>query len=270
MKKKTNHSKENTMERVGFIGGSDCVKIMQGNWYDLWQVKTERQPPEDLSDNIAVQLGIHTEGFNVNWFEEHTGIEVTDRQLVLQKTIDGVPAKGAIDGKCEGKRIFEAKHTNAYNNMEKIISYYMPQIQLYCHLANAEGAYLSAIFGNSAWETSLVQYDESYFNSMWAVVSDFWNYVALDREPPLSVEIEQPSIDAIPVDEMVRRDASKDNAFIDAANTYIEHEAYSRVFEGAKKDLKAMVAPNEREVYCDILSIKRDKRGALRINTKGE
>jgi hypothetical protein len=26
------------MERKGFIGGSDCVKIMQGNWLGLWQV----------------------------------------------------------------------------------------------------------------------------------------------------------------------------------------------------------------------------------------
>ena len=25
------------MERKGFIGGSDCVKIMQGNWLELWQ-----------------------------------------------------------------------------------------------------------------------------------------------------------------------------------------------------------------------------------------
>ena len=52
------------MERKGFIGGSDCVKIMQGNWLELWQVKTGRIEPEDLSRNIAVQMGIQTEEFN--------------------------------------------------------------------------------------------------------------------------------------------------------------------------------------------------------------
>ena len=30
------------MERKGFIGGSDCVKIMNGDWLELWQIKTGR------------------------------------------------------------------------------------------------------------------------------------------------------------------------------------------------------------------------------------
>ena len=31
------------MERKGFIGGSDAVTIMSGQWYDLWEVKTGSQ-----------------------------------------------------------------------------------------------------------------------------------------------------------------------------------------------------------------------------------
>ncbi len=38
--------------------------------------------------------------------------------------------------------------------------------------------------------------------------------------------------------------------------------------EAAKKDLKGMVGLDEREVYNDRLSIKRDVRGSLRINVK--
>ena len=56
------------MNRKGFIGGSDCVRIMEGDWLRLWQVKTGRAESDDLTDNIAVQLGIHTEGFNLGWF----------------------------------------------------------------------------------------------------------------------------------------------------------------------------------------------------------
>ena len=67
---------------------------------------------------------------------------------------------------------------------------------------------------------------------------------------------------------MVKRDASRDNGFIDAAHTYLEHQSAAKTFEGAKKDLKAMVAGNEREVYCTNLTIKRDKRGALRITPR--
>jgi hypothetical protein len=36
-----------------------------------------------------------------------------------------------------------------------------------------------------------------------------------------------------------------------------------------KKELRSMIADDEREVYCDILAIKRDKRGACRITVTG-
>jgi hypothetical protein len=67
---------------------------------------------------------------------------------------------------------------------------------------------------------------------------------------------------------MVRRDASSDNEFISRCHDYIETETNAKLFESAKSDLKAMVGDDEREVYCDLLTIKRDKRGALRITVK--
>ena len=36
----------------------------------------------------------------------------------------------------------------------------------------------------------------------------------------------------------------------------------------AKKQIKEMVGDNEREVYCDHLTAKRDKRGAIRITRR--
>ena len=42
----------------------------------------------------------------------------------------------------------------------------------------------------------------------------------------------------------------------------------TQIFEDAKKELKALVKPNEREVFTDKLSIKRNKRGALTIKIK--
>ena len=37
-----------------------------------------------------------------------------------------------------------------------------------------------------------------------------------------------------------------------------------------KKDLKKMVGDNEREVYNDQISVKRDKRGSLRITRRNQ
>ena len=259
------------MNRIGFIGGSDCVKIMQGDWLELWQIKTGREKSPDLSRNLAVQMGIHTEDFNLDWFETEYACVLSDHQREFEDTIGTVPVKGTIDGMF-GDAIVEAKHTNSYNTMEKVIQYYMPQIQLYCRLAEAPDAYLSVIFGNGKWESAVVSYDYSYFNSMWAVVSDFWGYVVRDEEP-VGVQTPDISTNSISVDNMVVRDASTSNEFVSTAATYVHGIEQDKVFQNAKKSLKEMVAPNEREVYCDFLTIKRDKRGSLRItkrNDKGE
>lgn len=256
------------MERKGFIGGSDCVQILQGNWLDLWQIKTGRKEPDDLSNVLAVQLGIHTEDFNLHWFEKHHGCVLSNHQYQVKKQIGNVPVAGTIDAMWNGA-IVEAKHTNSFNNMSKALEYYMPQLQLYMHINESDGAYLSVIFGNSDWESVHVERNQEYFNSMWAVVSDFWGYVVRNEEP-IAIDTPSISIDQIPLDEMVARDASHDNAFVDASVTYINGLEVSKKFENAKKDLKNMVADNEREVYCDYLTIKRDKRGALRITKRNQ
>ena len=257
------------MKRTGFIGGSDCVKIMQGDWLELWQIKTGRADPPDLSKNLAVQMGIHTEDFNLDWFETEYDCVLSDHQRHYRDKIGLVPARGTVDAMF-GDAVVEAKHTNSFNKMDDIIKRYMPQIQLYCKLAEAPDAYLSVIFGNSKWESTVVSFDNSYFNSMWAVVSDFWGYVIRDEEPPSDVETRHISTDSVPVDNMVVRDASTSNEFVSTAATYVHGLEQDKVFQNAKKSLKEMVAPNEREVYCDFLTVRRDKRGALRIAKRNQ
>jgi hypothetical protein len=256
------------MERKGFIGGSDCVKIMQGNWLELWQVKTGRVEPDDLSDNIAVQLGVHTEQFNLDWFARQHDSILGGFQSAYKKQIGDVPVKGTVDA-MNGSNPVEAKHTNAYNSMDDAIKYYMPQLQMYSHLSQSDGIWVSIIFGNNKWESAFVSYDEEYFNSMWAVVSDFWGYV-LRNEEPVGIDTPTLSTNHIPIDDMVIRDASRDNQFCYAAITYVNYYEKNRVFDNAKKDLKQMVGDNEREVYNDQISVKRDKRGSLRITRRNQ
>lgn len=254
------------MNRTGFIGGSDCVTIMEGNWLELWQIKTGRIASPNLSDNIAVQLGVHTEDFNLRWFEQRYGCVLSSHQLEFESEVGFVPVKGTVDATWNHS-IVEAKHTNAFNSMDDMLKKYMPQMQLYMRISGAKECYLSVIFGNSKWEAVCVSYDEAYFNSMWAVVSDFWNYVLCDEEP-LGADIPNINHNNIKVDDMVVRDATTDNEFVDASVTYINGIEQNKVWENAKKNLKQMVGDNEREVYCDYLTIKRDKRGSLRITPR--
>ncbi len=259
------------MERKGFIGGSDCVKIMQGNWLELWQVKTGRVEPEDLSNVVAVQMGIHTESFNLEWFSQEYRCILSMHQQEFKEDIGSVPVKGTVDAlkvNDDGSlSVVEAKHTYAMNSMDNVIEYYMPQIQLYAKLSKSDGIFLSVFLGNNRWESVYVSFNKEYFDSMWAVVSDFWGYVLSDREP-VGIETPHVSTHKIAVDEMVVSDRTKDNQFVSAAHDYCEHEQSAKAFESAKKDLKSMVGADEREAFCETLTIKRSKNGALRFTRR--
>lgn len=268
------------MERKGFIGGSDAVKIMNGDWIELWEIKTGRIESPDLSKNLAVQMGILTEDFNISWFEQEyqKGVHGQQYEILLGGTDTMPPLKGTLDGLVGSNDIIECKHTNAFNNMEKVISYYMPQVQLYMYLKilgtkkPINGCYLSVFFGNSKWECSYISYDSNYLATVISMIQEFWGYVERDEEPPhaFNTGVTQATLNNIRVDYKIRRDANLDNEFMSVAHDYIEHQGGAKMFDNAKKSLKQMVGHDEREVYCDQLSVKRDKRGALRIHVKEE
>ena len=59
--------KANCSDRRYFIGGSDARIIMgedEAALIRLWREKRGEEEPEDLSDNLAVQLGSVTEDLN--------------------------------------------------------------------------------------------------------------------------------------------------------------------------------------------------------------
>lgn len=177
---------EDIMERIGFIGGSDAVKIMRGEWLDLWKIKTGRIKPENLDHVLPVQIGILTEDLNLSWFEREENVLIANHQLELTKDLDGVPIKGTLDGTVYNNSIIEAKHTNAFNNMKRVSEYYKAQMQLYMWLHNADACYLSVIFGNLKWDWTLIPYDESYTATVLDMIKEFWGYVARDEEPNIN------------------------------------------------------------------------------------
>ncbi len=71
------HGPEWHAERRKGIGGSDAEQVMSGDWVGLWEDKTGRREPEDLSGILPVAMGSWTEPLNRHWFTLQTGIEVT-------------------------------------------------------------------------------------------------------------------------------------------------------------------------------------------------
>jgi hypothetical protein len=170
--------------RQGFIGGSDVRSILRQEYYELWLVKTGRVSSEDLSDVLAVQMGITTEDLNLQWFSKKTGKLVSRQQETFCSDNYGVPFKGTIDGFIESDNcIVEAKHTNPNSNFDKLLWYYKPQIQLYCGLSGASGGYLTVFFGSNIWDYCYVPFDQSAFDAIVSASKDFWWYVANDFPP---------------------------------------------------------------------------------------
>ena len=268
--------------RMGFIGGSDAVKIIRGDWHDLYNEKIGIAQPSDLSHLFNVQLGTYTEQFNLAWFEQEYGVQVIDTQPEFKKTIEGIPFKATLDGiirdpdpqsfnSTSSKNDYigvECKHTSSFKKFDDILTYYYPQIQLYMKVADLSHMYLSVIFGNQ-WECKLVSQDETEWLRMLPIFKDFWGHVLKKQPPVAEMPNELPSnVHHMTLDKMVARDVSTDNRFVEIQHHYIEHLHDSKIFEDCKKELKAYVQPNEREVFTDKLSIKRNKRGALTIKIK--
>ena len=90
----------NFESRRQFLGGSDARIIMspdESALIRLWKEKRGEAEPEDLSDNLIVQLGVATEPLNRTWYERNAGRAVTDVQRwvrhpvhrYLAATLDG-------------------------------------------------------------------------------------------------------------------------------------------------------------------------------------
>jgi predicted phage-related endonuclease len=138
-------------DRRTFIGGSDA-RIIMGNddagLIRLWRAKRGEVAPEDVSDNLIVQLGLVTEDLNRRWYERNTGQNVGSVQKRLYHPVIKWMA-ATFDGLVEpGGAVFEAKFMLPWTFSEEAAAEkHMAQLQHNMWVANARSAILSIITG---------------------------------------------------------------------------------------------------------------------------
>jgi len=257
--------------REDFIRGSDMVSLMQGKWEELWKIKMGLLGRKDLRYEFNVRLGSFTETFNLIWLQEFYEYDFVPQQsytkmygsIKLQGTLDGVETSP------DRKIGVECKHTHSRNDMNYMLDYYMPQIQFYLYISGLQKMVFSVIFGNKH-DCVIVSANKQYQNEMLYKIKSFWEYVTHNKQPEDYVsEIKQSIKDNIPINGKVKRDASSSNSFTVAVNQYLHNEDAAKLFEQAKKDIKAEIKDNEAEIYNEFVSVKKDKRGSIRITKKG-
>src|SRR5262245_7866005 len=152
--------------RREFIGGSDAQVIMgadESALLRLWREKRSEIGPDDLSDNLIVQLGVATEALNRHWFQRNTRRTLKDVQRRIKHpvlrwmaaTLDGIVA--------ETGAVFEAKFMLPWSfSQEAAAEKYMPQLQHNMWVTNAKLSVLSVITGGGKWVEITVPADSLY------------------------------------------------------------------------------------------------------------
>ncbi|MAX46362.1 MAG: hypothetical protein CMB24_06180 [Euryarchaeota archaeon] len=257
------------VERPKTLGGSDAIRIMEGDWHTLWLEKTGRQEPANLDRVLPVQIGIVTEGLNKLWFAQETGHKLLSASNQHDFT-DGF-RHASLDGLVNVSDkicVLECKHTNANNTLENVIRKYMPQLQHYMQVAMMDRAYLSVIFGNMRYEWCEITYDNDYIKMLYEMEDTFWKqHILTDKEPEniKAEKIVHNYTDNIKVNEMIRIDMEKNNEFVANAHTWRETKIPYDQHRAVGKVLKELIPANCRLAEGGGIKISRTKAGHLTI-----
>src|SRR4051795_8584460 len=137
--------------RRSFIGGSDARVIMgddEAKLVRLWREKRGEVEPEDLSNNLIVQLGTAPEPLNRQWYQRNTGQVVTKVQRRVFHPVKRWMA-ATLDGMVESTgAVFEAKFMLPWTFSEEAAAEkHMAQLQHNMWVTASRTAVLSIITG---------------------------------------------------------------------------------------------------------------------------
>lgn len=256
------HPKEN-ISRRSFVGGSDARIIMGNNeaaLLRLWQEKRGEIEPEDLSDNLAVQLGTTTEDLNRRWFERHTQQVVTDVQRKLRHPVNRWMG-ATLDGMVEARgAVFEAKFMLPWSFSEEAAAEkHMAQLQHNMWVVNAKLAVLSIITGGGKWVEITVPADSLYQHLLITAERKFWRCVETGESPRLfGLEPPRPRIEAVRIVDM-----SGSNSWAEFAGVFRVTRSAFLEHERAKVELKALIPEDAKEAIGHGIRAKRSKSGAI-------
>ena len=250
-------------ERSSFIGGSDARIIMgsdEEKLVRLWREKRGEADPEDLSQDLLVQLGTVTEELNRTWYQHCTGHAVHEVQRRVRHpihkwmgaTLDGrVAATGAV---------FEAKFMLPWNFSEEAAAEkYMPQLQHNMWVVAARSAVLSIITGGGKWVEINVHADPLYQHLLLTAERKFWRCIQSGEPPTLfGIETPRPRMEAIKSVDM-----TSSNLWSEFAAIYLRTRSAHADHELAKSELKKLVPADAKEATGHGVKARRSKSGAI-------
>jgi predicted phage-related endonuclease len=249
--------------RRSFIGGSDARVIMgddEARLVRLWREKRGEIEPEDLANNLIVQLGTVTEDLNRRWYERNTGHTVKDVQKKIKHPIHKWMA-ATLDGLVEPSgAVFEAKFMLPWTFSEAAAAAkHVAQLQHNMWVSNARLAVLSIITGGGKWVEMTLYADPLYQHLLLTAERKFWRCVQNGETPRLfGVEPPRPRLEAVRVVDM-----SASNSWAELSASFRRTRPAYQDHEAAKAELKKLVPEDAKEANGHGLRARRSKSGAI-------
>lgn len=197
--------------RKNSIGASEvAAAIGLSSWMtpeELWEIKTGRKNPKDLSNNSRVLFGQNAEGLIRDLYVlEHPEYECEyhpyrvyyqEETPFLTATLDGelIRKDNGLRGVYEGKTAELSKKAQWDNWNGKVPDNYYIQLcqQLWCVGKEYQFSVLNAKLKKLSGDSELRSYDfnradmEADINYIVSEAKRFWRYVQEDKRPPIRI-----------------------------------------------------------------------------------
>lgn len=268
-------------ERQSTIGGSDITTLASGEperILKLFQQKTGKIQPDDLTMVWAVIMGHITEEANLEWTEHYLDLPIIDRQKVfngkkhpfMRCTVDGV-----VKGYKNKLAVIDAKFTlgrpkrdEEYKDViPRLVRYYSPQIHWNAYLVEevtgkkCPYGLLSFIKGGDQPSLHEIKIDRDFQEKLINVAKWFMGCVEMDIEPTDIPAAEPP----VPIEDKVPVDMQADPKWKAFAEQYIQTLGANEIFKDAEAKIKKLVPKNASEAFGHGIQVKVAKNNSKRI-----
>ena len=266
--------------RMQGIGGSDVAVIMGYNpWkkpYALYCEKVGLVPPEDLSENEAVEWGTKLEPIVAQKFSEVTGKKLKRWGTVCNP--DAPWQMANFDRLIVGEDCgLECKTANAFKKEEwegdSVPDAYYCQCQWYMALSDYNSWWIACLIGGQHFEYKLIPRNDAFIAEMLEKVTDFWENHVVAKVPP-EVDGSESCTDAL-------KKAYPESNGVEIALPSQANEIIARLDEldktaklikdqqeEAKNQLKLLLGDNEVGVIGDRKVTWKTQNGRTTIDSK--
>jgi putative phage-type endonuclease len=277
-------TEEQIEQRLSYVTGSDAGVICGVNPYmsavELWQYKTRRAVPKDISDKPAVKAGNMLEEAVAQWFESVT-------EHIVGKKYEFVthPTHKFLGGNpdfmlAKGNGLLECKTTQSdkgwglgFEHGDNVIpDHYLCQVIHYCAVTGCDTAYIAVLIRGIDFRWFKYERNMALEQKVIDKEIDFWvNHVLADRCPT--------AVTADDVKVMLRGEVSDeaivaDRDISEALATLRETRQIIKGLEATEKSLQDLICVymNDKQTLVEangkIAATWKQRNGSARFDAK--